>query len=324
MRNTARRVELSPKDANLYTTMLSTPPNTHRLVPNQLSIAISVLLLSLAMITGCGSDEQSSSTANTDDQNSGEPDTGGDDVTSQAAGSSTSLSLAGTWILDSLVVDGEAVELPVQPISITIELGRIDGMAGCNSFGGTIDRGDDGSLSISALSATEMACDELPFEMVYLPLLPTATNWAGGPDGISISGPTFTASYVLGQDPIAAPISGTVWQLATIFNGEGVERAASSVDQSQTPTLLVIDTTTATLSGPCSVTIDVDYDNASTSDGPFSATLREGSQQQGCSQDFLRALDGLDQASGYMIDGQQLTFIGLAGETVGFVNSEGS
>ena len=138
-----------------------------------LLIAISVLL------AACG-DDTSIVSAGSGDTNSG---------------GSTSVSLAGTWQLTSLTVDSQSLALPPTPLSITIADGTISGDAGCNTFGGTIDRGDDGALSVGQLVQTEMACEHLDFEIAYTAALMTANRWEATPDQVTFVADNASITY---------------------------------------------------------------------------------------------------------------------------------
>ena len=66
-----------------------------------------------------------------------------------------------TWVLDSIVLDGETIDL--QPdVTSTFhysEDGKVDGDAGCNKFSGTVTKhADTGTISLSPLAVTKMSC----------------------------------------------------------------------------------------------------------------------------------------------------------------------
>ncbi len=254
----------------------------------------------------------------------GSDSAGGESASSTTtSGGGTSVSIAGDWILTELTVDGSVVELPPYDLTLTVDRGEVFGDGGCNSFAGVIDRVDDGSLTISNLASTEMACDQLSFETLYLGALPTADAWTASPDGIGFSGPSFTATYRPAPIVSPAPLVGTRWRLDTVYSGEGVERSASSVDQSAAPAFLEIEGDTAIIDGDCSDDVlIVEYEEGN-GGGPFVVveTAERECEPLGSNQDL--AFDGVVAASGYMIDGDRLTFIGFEGETIGFVAEPG-
>ncbi len=244
----------------------------------------------------------------------------------------TGLSLAGTWELTELVVDDGIVELPDPPPTITIETGMIDGNGGCNRFSGPINRGDDGSLTVGPLSQTEMACEVLDFEAVYVGALASATAWEGSPDGITfVSGNATIAYRPHTEAPVVeASLFETRWLLDTVYGpGTGPERAISTVDMSAADVELTLTATTATLvSDPCS---DAVYD-ISLEEGGGGGSLEvlgggsflcEGSEGANANHDT--ASSGLVGATGYLLDGNRLILIGEEGELVGFAAAiEGS
>ena len=141
-------------------------------------LALSVLFVLVA--AACGDDAE---TVTSDDP--------GDDP-------GTRPSVAGDWILRSMAVDDAAVNLPDGDLEITIELGRISGNLGCNSFFGEIDAADDGTLTIGAIGQTEMACPEdgrMDFESAYGRALSSVTAWAVDPDGLTLSGDAVSIRY---------------------------------------------------------------------------------------------------------------------------------
>jgi len=114
-------------------------------------ILLVMLALTLTLLAACGS----SDTVDVGD---------GDDVPDQSTTTTdarddggTRPTLKGLWVLDTLTVDGADVTVP-DGIDMEIELGRIGGTGGCNSFGGRIDAADDGTLVLAELGWTEMAC----------------------------------------------------------------------------------------------------------------------------------------------------------------------
>jgi META domain len=236
-------------------------------------------------------------------------------------GGGTRPSVAGGWILGTLVVDGADVALPDGDIDMMIASGEISGTLGCNSFAGSIDAADDGSVTIGALAQTEMACLEdgrMEFEAAYGQALSSVRAWAVDPAGLTLSSDTIEIRYRSAPPALNLPLVGTVWNFDTIYEGAGVDRAATSRSDMVGVTL-VIEGSEATLAGPaCTGTvISVEYDGGS-----------EGEFRTGAGGDLTTnaecaivgaALGGLVDATGFMIDENRLTFIGGPGETVGFL-----
>lgn len=241
--------------------------------------------------------------------------------------SQTSVSLAGTWELVEVIVDDQSLALPPTSLTITIADGTIQGDAGCNSFSGTIDRGDDGSLAFRDLAQTEMACDQLAFEIEYTRALVSADRWEASPDGIAFVADNARLTYqaVSDEPAIAAPLFETVWVLGSIFGpGEGPARAVSSVNADSARIEALIDSETITIqSARCT---DVVFNLAVTEGnggGSFEVTGQddgyecEGSETANANLDT--AIAGLNDATGYLLDGSRLILLGNEGELLGFV-----
>ncbi len=264
-----------------------------------------VLIVTLTVLAAaCGTDSGSDRSIGAD------PGAGG-----------TRPSVAGDWIIAALVVDGEATTLPDGDIDMTIAGGEINGTLGCNSFFGSIDAADDGSVTMGALGQTEMACmeeDRMEFEATYGQALSSVRAWAVDPAGLTLSSDTVEIRYRSAPPAVNLPLVGTVWNFDTIYEGVGVDRAATNRSKMAGVTL-TIDGSEATLVGPGCVgtVISVEYDGGS-----------EGEFRTGAGGDLVTseecaivgdALAGLVDATGFMIDENRLTFIGEPGETVGFL-----
>lgn len=111
-----------------------------------------------------------------------------------------SVSPDGTWQLTGVSIDGSALVLPPYELTITIADGMIQGNAGCNTFGGTIDRGEDGSLALGDLAQTEMACEYLDFEIDYTTALLRADRWEATPDELAFVADGVRISYQPGAE----------------------------------------------------------------------------------------------------------------------------
>jgi heat shock protein HslJ len=228
-------------------------------------------------------------------------------------------SVAGDWILRSLTVDGEVVSLPDDELEITIQLGRISGNLGCNSFFGDVDAADDGTLTIGAIGQTEMACMEpgrMEFEFAYGQALGSVTTWAVDPLGMTFSGATAEIRYEQAPPPVHQPLEGTVWLFDTIYSGEGVNRAASNRADMEGVTL-VVDAGEAVMAGPGCVDWRGDVEFDGTTEGSFALGDYGGIEPAACAV-VAEAMGLLADSSGFMINENRLTFIGEAGETAGF------
>jgi heat shock protein HslJ len=249
----------------------------------------------------------------------------GDDaetVTSDDTGddAGTRPSVAGDWILRALSAEGTAVPLPDGELEITIELGEISGNLGCNSFFGEIDAADDGTLTIGAIGQTEMAClddGRMEFESAYGQALSSVTAWAVDPAGLTFSGDMVEIRYEQAPPAVDLPLEGTVWNFDTIYSGEGVDRAAENRADMEGVTLLIVGSE-ATLTGPdCAGTVS-SVESADGRDGAFEVTRQGDLNDEPACVIVGIASAALAASSGFMINGNRLTFIGDVGETVGF------
>ncbi|MDH3296220.1 MAG: META domain-containing protein [Acidimicrobiia bacterium] len=285
--------------------------------PTWTALLLIAVVAGLVSLTACGDD---TTVAGDDDS---EPSNGSGSAT---AGSETGVSLAGTWELTELVVAGTPVTLPPAPLRITIADGEIGGDAGCNSFSGTIDRVDDGSLAIGPLTQTEMACEHLDFEVAYTSALLEATTWEATPDNIAFVADRARITYrpVAVGPSEAAPLAGTVWVLDTVYGpGEGPQRAVSTIDMSAPGVELVFGADTATVvSEPCTdavyqVTYVEDEGGGSLQVEGGGAVQCEGMESENPNHDV--ATGALSAATGYLLDGDRLILIGEEGELIGFI-----
>ncbi|MGI9606782.1 MAG: META domain-containing protein [Acidimicrobiales bacterium] len=284
-------------------------------LPPKLLIALLVLVLIAA---SCGSSDQT--------------ETGGSDDDGDSA---TRPSIAGLWQLDAITIDGTTVSIPdtPRPLDLEIELGQVSGTGGCNRFGGQIVSGDDGSLSLVDIAITEMACvdqDMMSFETTYVSALIEATTWSVEPNALTFSSDSAELRFVAGAAPVDRALVGTVWRFDTVFSGSGADGAASSTDQSGPEITMLVSADQATFSSAgCSddVTVDLAHEGDEqglTIDGNVNAADYLVNPADGCEDptNIIDAVDGLLQASGFMIAENRLTLIGGEGDLVGFIAAE--
>lgn len=281
-----------------------------------------VLLTSGFALIACGNDQP----IDAGDETLPADDSGG------AGSRETMPSLAGTWVLERLEMDGQEVPLPskedgdAMAPTMTIELGEIRGESGCNSFSGSLTIDEDGSASINDLANTEMACmgeGLMDFEQVYLSALRAVTGWEADPDGIALIGDGGRVEY--GPGPVVEPAAlfDTTWVLDSLYAGEGADRAVSSTDQSAPEATLVVSEDSAEISAPdCSpfiVAIAVEQGGQ----GAFSVDADElTTAADGCTNPNVASMvEGLGASFSYLIDDQRLVFVGFEGETIGFTAS---
>ena len=317
-----------------------------------------LLLLTFALLfslAACGGDDDTIA-AGSDDETGASTDDGGavvgddtdgddtdgeaGDETDDAAGSgaagggTTRPWIGGEWVLRALTVDGASVAIPpTAELQMTITgPGTISGDAGCNSFSGDFsapfdgDR-DAGSLSWNGLAITEMACDILDFELQYVDALLSANEWElAPPDGLIFRGDGVELNYGTGAPPAAINFEDSQWLFDTIFDGEGVERTASSTRADKPEVTLVVAGGVATLSSEdCGSIALTALDYTAGNEGPISFSGVEAAFEacEDPESNMLAAAQGLADATGFMVFDGRLTFIGLPGETVSFIATDG-
>jgi heat shock protein HslJ len=131
-------------------------------------------------------------------------------------------SLDGQWQLQAGTNQGQPIPIVAgSRITLNIDGTQVGGSAACNMYGGTIQV-EGSSVAISALSMTEMACQEnlMASEAAYLAALPRVTTVALSGETLVLSGPAVELRYtpvapVADADPI-----GTTWILESLINGE--------------------------------------------------------------------------------------------------------
>jgi heat shock protein HslJ len=274
-----------------------------------LLLSLSCILALILIVSACGDDNTDVGAENPDDK--------GDNVSDPA----TRPSVGGEWILVGLKVDGDDVTLVDSDLRIVVASGEVTGNLGCNSFFGSFAAADDGTLVVGGLGQTEMACEgKMDFESVYGPALSSVTAWNVDPEGMTLAGDTAELRFEQAPAPVDLPLEATVWRFDTIFSGEGVNRVAENRADMDGVTL-TINGSEATIVGlSCAgQTAAVEFDG--TNGGEFrTGAVSDSNTNPGCAI-VGTAMAGLIDATGYMIAESRLTFIGLPGETVGFVGS---
>jgi len=149
-----------------------------------------------------------------------------DSAASDAAG--------GDWILQSLVLDGDIVlPLPDRPLELRVDGDQLGGDAGCNSMGGTAVFDDDGSVAITELFWTAMACADaslMEFEAQYSRAFTTFDSWSVMDEQLTMQGPDAQAVYVPKVAPPDLPITGTTWTLDTFLDADVAMNSAGMAD----------------------------------------------------------------------------------------------
>lgn len=133
-------------------------------------------------------------------------------------------SLDGEWLLQAGTNQGAALPIVAgSKISLKIDGQQAGGSAACNLYGGTI-KVSGSSISISALSMTEMACQEnlMASETAYLAALPRVTTVARSGRSLVLSGPQVELRFALVPPVANADLVGTTWILDSLISGDAV------------------------------------------------------------------------------------------------------
>lgn len=231
----------------------------------------------------------------------------------------------GEWVLASLTVDSNSVEVPsTGPVGLTIDNSTLRGQSGCNSFSGDISVGGDGSLSWIDVASTEMGCLDSSlseFESVFQQRVFTTDRWTVADRVLTLSGAGVVAVYV--PEPIAVPrpLEETPWTLDTIFSGSGASGTASTPDMSRPAATAVFNGGSITLTsddcGEFSFPMVYEAGTAGTISTP--PNIRIG--RPDCADEesnLLVAFFAIMSSSEWRIEANHLTMTGSEGDLVRF------
>ncbi len=132
--------------------------------------------------------------------------------------------LNGTWQLQTGTHDGATLPIIAgSPITMTIDAAQVGGRAACNTYGGTIDL-DGASVTISALSMTEMGCDQpvMAAEAAYIAALADVTDAERSDAELRLHGDGVELTYSLVPQVADAELTGTTWILDSLMSGNAV------------------------------------------------------------------------------------------------------
>jgi heat shock protein HslJ len=135
-----------------------------------------------------------------------------------------SVAMDGQWRLQAGTNQGHAVPIAAgSQITLKVDGDQVGGSSACNIYGGTI-RIHATSIAISALSMTEMACQEnlMASEAAYLAALPRATTAARNGTILVLTGPQVELRFVLVPPVADADLVGTAWVLESLISGDVV------------------------------------------------------------------------------------------------------
>ena len=135
-----------------------------------------------------------------------------------------SVALDGEWQLQAGNNQGAAIPIVAgSRITLKIDGADVGGIAACNHYGGTLAV-DGTTIRISALSMTEMACQEdvMASEAAYLAALPRVTTAARTGNSLVLSGPQVELHFIVVPPVPNADLVGPAWVLESLISGEVV------------------------------------------------------------------------------------------------------
>lgn len=135
-----------------------------------------------------------------------------------------SVALDGEWQLQAGNNQGAAIPIVAgSRITLKIDGADVGGIAACNHYGGTLAV-DGTTIRVSALSMTEMACqdDVMASEAAYLDALPRVTAAARSGNSLVLSGPQVELHFAIVPPVPNAALVGPAWVLDSLISGEAV------------------------------------------------------------------------------------------------------
>lgn len=140
--------------------------------------------------------------------------------------------VVGAWVLVQGRHDGASIQVP-DGWRVTLNLsadGEVGGQA-CNHYGGTYEL-DGGRISLSAMSMTEMACQEpmMTVEAAYHAALASTSEVARVGDRLTLRGEGTELVFELLPPVPDAALQDTAWVLESLIQGEAVSSVQGQPD----------------------------------------------------------------------------------------------
>lgn len=215
-----------------------------------------------------------------------------------------------TWILRDASIASLVGEVPSQArVDITFEDGEVGGRAACNIYGGDFQL-DGATITIGALSMTEMACEEplMALESAYLAVLAHVRGYSVSDGSLTLTGEEMDDLTFEAEEPVEPlPLTGTNWILESIASGDAVSSTVAGTEA----TLALASDGTASGNASCNrftATYEVGegYPDVQTLVfGPI-ATTKMACEPDVDAQERVY-LEGLEKAGRYLIDGERLS-----------------
>jgi heat shock protein HslJ len=133
------------------------------------------------------------------------------------------------WELESGTIDSS--DVPVvdgNPITLTIADRSASGTAACNGYGSEVSMTGN-KIEFAEIMSTAMACtpDEvMDLEALYLEALPRVSEFSNTAESLTLTGSSVELNFVALPPAPIADLTGSVWVLTRLIDGDSVSNAA--------------------------------------------------------------------------------------------------
>ena len=158
---------------------------------------------------------------------------GGDDSGAVTPRPGAGGTVDGDWTLVSGTgADGALVMVDGRAPTLSVDGTKIDGVAACNSYGGTVTVDAAGTFSPKEIVTTEMACVEpevMALESAYVAAFGDVRTARLDGDRLVLSGPDTELRFDRTPPVPDAPVEGTRWLVEGLVEGTGDTASVSSL-----------------------------------------------------------------------------------------------